>query len=158
MVSVIIPVYNNEKYLPQLFNNILNQTYKEFEVIFVNDGSTDNSLALLEEFCKNNSKASCYSKENGIHAIRKIDEKENESYTNCIEYVQRGIISEIKESTSNLNVSIEYTVTIADELNILISEEDEKTINSIKDCELTYSETDEYYDIIDNVKSKKLTK
>jgi len=68
------------------------------------------------------------------------------------------IISEIKESTSNLNVSIEYTVTIADELNILISEEDEKTINSIKDCELTYSETDEYYDIIDNVKSKKLTK
>jgi len=65
MVSVIIPVYNNEKYLPQLFNNILNQTYKEFEVIFVNDGSTDNSLALLEEFCKNNSKASCYSKENG---------------------------------------------------------------------------------------------
>ena len=51
-VSVIIPVYNTAKYLPFLFCSLENQTFKDFEVIFVNDGSTDNSLKLLESFKK----------------------------------------------------------------------------------------------------------
>ena len=46
-VSVIIPVYNVEKYLPACLNSILNQTLKDIEIICVNDGSTDNSLKVL---------------------------------------------------------------------------------------------------------------
>ena len=43
--SVLIPVYNTEKYLEECLQSVLNQTYQDFEIILVNDGSTDNSVA-----------------------------------------------------------------------------------------------------------------
>lgn len=49
-VSVIVPVYNAEKYLENCVLSILNQTYKNIEVILVNDGSTDNSLEICEKY------------------------------------------------------------------------------------------------------------
>lgn len=51
-VSVIVPVYNVERYLPQCLDSILNQTLKEIEVICVDDGSTDNSLKILKEYAQ----------------------------------------------------------------------------------------------------------
>lgn len=51
-VSVIIPVYNTEKYLEEAVNSIINQTLREIEIIIVNDGSTDNSIQILENFAK----------------------------------------------------------------------------------------------------------
>lgn len=50
MISVIVPVYNTEKYLKQCIDSILAQTYRGFELVFVNDGSTDNSLQVLESY------------------------------------------------------------------------------------------------------------
>ena len=49
-VSVVIPVYNMEKYLRQCMDSVVNQTLKELEIICVNDGSTDASKAILEEY------------------------------------------------------------------------------------------------------------
>ena len=49
-VSVIIPVYNSEKYLRTCLTSIVNQTMKEIEIICVDDGSTDNSLTILKEY------------------------------------------------------------------------------------------------------------
>jgi glycosyltransferase involved in cell wall biosynthesis len=51
-ISVIIPVYNTEKYLSQCLDSVWAQTFDDFEVICVNDGSTDGSLAILEEYAK----------------------------------------------------------------------------------------------------------
>jgi len=51
-ISVIVPVYNVEKYLEQSLNSIINQTYKNLEIICVNDGSTDKSLKILKEYEK----------------------------------------------------------------------------------------------------------
>lgn len=48
--SIIIPLYNKEKYLKSTLKCVFNQTFKDFEVIVVNDGSTDNSLSILKEF------------------------------------------------------------------------------------------------------------
>lgn len=50
LVSVIIPIYNVAEYLKKCLDNIINQTYKNLEIICVNDGSTDNSLAILQEY------------------------------------------------------------------------------------------------------------
>lgn len=52
MISVIIPVYNAQRYLAETLDSVLNQTYKDFELILVNDGSTDNSLEILREYEK----------------------------------------------------------------------------------------------------------
>ncbi|GAB4234895.1 MAG: hypothetical protein Tsb0034_08800 [Ekhidna sp.] len=52
-VSVIIPVYNSGKYLTSAIESILNQTYQEFELILINDGSTDNSLSVIRAFSDN---------------------------------------------------------------------------------------------------------
>ena len=49
-ISVIIPVYNSEKYLKKCLDSLLNQTFKNFEIICVNDGSVDISLKILEEY------------------------------------------------------------------------------------------------------------
>ena len=53
LVSVIIPCYNSEKYLPTCFNSLEGQTYKNLHVIFVDGGSLDGTLQLVEEYCVN---------------------------------------------------------------------------------------------------------
>ena len=55
-VSVIVPVYNSEKFLTQCLESICNQTLKEIEVICVDDGSTDSSPEILEMFAKKDSR------------------------------------------------------------------------------------------------------
>lgn len=49
-ISIIIPCYNVEKYLPKCLDSIVNQTYKNLEIICINDGSTDNSLKILDGY------------------------------------------------------------------------------------------------------------
>ena len=52
MISVIIPVYNAEKYLKQCIESVLNQTYTDFELILVDDGSTDSSALICDEYSR----------------------------------------------------------------------------------------------------------
>ena len=49
-VSIIIPVYNSERYLGECLDSVLNQTLKDIQIICVNDASTDHSEAILEEY------------------------------------------------------------------------------------------------------------
>ena len=49
-ISIIIPVYNAEKYLEKCLDSVVNQTYKNLEIICVNDGSKDNSLNILKKY------------------------------------------------------------------------------------------------------------
>ena len=65
LISVIIPVYNAENYLEQCLNSIKNQTYKNFEVIIVNDGSKDNTEVICKRFLEDDSRFRYFSKENG---------------------------------------------------------------------------------------------
>lgn len=55
-ISVIIPVYNTEKYIKECLDSIANQTFNDFEVICVNDGSVDNSLNILDEYAQRDSR------------------------------------------------------------------------------------------------------
>lgn len=52
-VSVIVPVYNVEKFIDKCLNSIVNQTLKEIEIIVVNDGSPDNSQKIIDKYVKN---------------------------------------------------------------------------------------------------------
>ena len=64
-ISVIIPVYNVQKYLRQCLDSIINQTLKEIEIICVNDGSTDDSLIILEEYASKDDRIRIINKKNG---------------------------------------------------------------------------------------------
>lgn len=62
--SVILPVYNVEKYLDECLKSIVNQTLKDIEIICINDGSTDNSLEILNEYAKKDSRFVIFSQKN----------------------------------------------------------------------------------------------
>jgi glycosyltransferase involved in cell wall biosynthesis len=69
--SIIIPVYNVELYLRQCLESVLNQTYSDFEVVCVNDGSTDNSAAILNEYARNGARIKIIDQKNrGLSAAR----------------------------------------------------------------------------------------
>ena len=63
-ISVVVPVYNVEKYIRQCLESIVNQTYKNLEIIVVNDGTKDNSMEIVEEFLSD-SRLKVINKENG---------------------------------------------------------------------------------------------
>jgi glycosyltransferase involved in cell wall biosynthesis len=64
MVSIIIPVYNAQEYLGYCLNSIVSQTYQQIEIILVNDGSTDNSLTICENYAGLDSRVSVITIEN----------------------------------------------------------------------------------------------
>lgn len=65
LISVIIPVYNVEKYIRKCLESIMNQTYKNIEIILVNDGSTDNSGSICDDWACKDSRIKVIHKQNG---------------------------------------------------------------------------------------------
>lgn len=65
LISVIVPVYNVEKYICKCLESIIDQTYKNIEIILVDDGSTDNSGSICDEYSYRNSKIKVIHKQNG---------------------------------------------------------------------------------------------
>jgi len=64
LVSIIVPVHNTENYLEECLDSLINQTLNEIEIIVVNDGSTDNSLKILEDYSKKDNRIKLINKEN----------------------------------------------------------------------------------------------
>ena len=56
MISIIVPVYDTAPYLPQCLDSLVNQTYRDIEIICVNDGSTDNSPDILKAYAERDSR------------------------------------------------------------------------------------------------------
>lgn len=72
-ISIIVPVYNSEKFLDNLIKSIESQVYNDYEVVFVNDGSTDNSLNIINRYKKKNFKIKCLTiKNSGPGIARKV--------------------------------------------------------------------------------------
>ncbi len=68
LISVIVPVYNAEKYLQKCLDSILEQTYQNLEIIIINDGSIDNSGQICQEYEKQDDRIIYIEKENsGVH-------------------------------------------------------------------------------------------
>lgn len=63
-VSVILPVYNSEKYISKTLESLINQTLKEIEIICVNDGSKDNTRKILQEFERKDNRVKVINKDN----------------------------------------------------------------------------------------------
>lgn len=64
LVSVVLPVYNAEKFIKEALESVLNQDYKNFEVIVIDDGSSDNSLKILQHYASVDKRVRLFSREN----------------------------------------------------------------------------------------------
>ena len=77
-ISIIIPLYNVEKYLRKCLNSIINQTYKNIEIILVDDGSTDESPAICDEYAKKDNRIKVIHKANsGVSSARNLGMRES---------------------------------------------------------------------------------
>lgn len=73
VVSIIVPMYNVEKYLPKCLDSILNQTLKDIEVIAIDDGSTDSSSKILDEYAEKDSRIiALHIKNHGVSHARNL--------------------------------------------------------------------------------------
>lgn len=68
-ISVIIPVFNVENYLARCLDSVINQTLKDIEIICVDDGSTDNSFNILNDYKNSDDRIQVYQQENGGHSV-----------------------------------------------------------------------------------------
>ena len=72
-LSIIVPIYNAQDYIQVSLDSLLKQNYDDYEIICVNDGSTDNTLSILMEYEKKNSRIRLIDKENGgVSSARNI--------------------------------------------------------------------------------------
>ena len=114
LISIVIPVYNAEKYLEQCLNSVKNQTYKNFEVILVNDGSIDNSESICKEFVESDTRFRYYLKANGGASSARnfgLDNVTGEyiTFIDADDWVDENhlevLINNIKENNSDMAVS-----------------------------------------------------
>lgn len=99
-ISVIVPVYNVEEYLEQCLTSIVNQTMKDIEIIAVNDGSTDNSLNIINEFAGNYSNIVVLDKNNGgLSSARNFGIKHAKgefiSFVDSDDFIEENMLEEL---------------------------------------------------------------
>ena len=110
-ISIVIPVYNIEKYLKECLDSILNQTFKDFEVICVDDGSKDNSLNILNEYAKKDLRFKIISQENaGAGAARnnglKLAQGEYVQFLDADDYFEPTMLEEMYNKSQEFNADL----------------------------------------------------
>lgn len=111
LVSVIVPVYNTEEYLPKCIESILNQTYKNIEVILVDDGSTDGSLAVCRHYEKMDPRVIVLSEthQGGVNARKEgVNRAQGEycTFVDSDDWVAENFIETVLMLTDNGSVDI----------------------------------------------------
>lgn len=112
LISFIIPVYNVEKYLNECVDSILSQDFKDYEIILVDDGSTDSSGRICDEYAKNHSNISTIHKENGgASDSRNVGLKKASGqyilFIDSDDYIESGSIKKIAEYVGRFSYPID---------------------------------------------------
>lgn len=99
--SIIIPVYNTEKYIEKCIESVLNQTYKNFEIIIINDGSTDKSEEILKTYEKNNKITIITQTNHGLSYSRNIGIKKSTGdyvlFLDSDDYYELNLLEKLNE-------------------------------------------------------------
>lgn len=99
--SIIIPVYNTSSFLPKCFDSILSQSFKDYEVIIVNDGSTDNSQKIIDKYVKRykDKFKSFITKNNGLSEARNFGVKESTGdyllFVDSDDYIEKNLLKKL---------------------------------------------------------------
>ena len=141
IISVIVPVYNVEKYLNKCVDSIVNQTYKNLEIILVDDGSPDNCPKICDEYAKKDNRIKVIHKENGglSDARNKGIEVATGKYIGFVDsddWIDLNMYEELYKVIKEFNASVAVC-------NILkVKNEDQKINNNKKNNTKVYSQED----------------
>lgn len=123
--SIIVPVYNVKKYIDKCLNSILNQTYKNFEVIIVNDGSKEDEVKIINKYLKDN-RFRYYEKENGgLSDARNFGLKyitgDYLLFVDSDDYIEKELLETLNKELINEKVDlIKFQINIVNEYGDLI--------------------------------------
>lgn len=111
VISVIVPVYNVEEYLSKCLDSILNQTFSNIEIICVNDGSTDGSRKILEQYSKKDFRIKIVDKKNGglssaRNAGMKVAVGEFYSFIDSDDWIDSTMLEKLYDNITTLNTDI----------------------------------------------------
>lgn len=109
LISIIVPVYNCEKYIERCINSILKQTYKNIEVLLINDGSKDKSLQICERYAQKDNRIIVFEKENeGVSSARNLGiEKSHGEFITFVDsddYLEENFCEEMLERAYKYSV------------------------------------------------------
>lgn len=135
-VSIVVPVYNGERFIRQCLDSVLNQTHKNLEIICVNDGSTDQSLKILSEYVKNDSRMTVLSQKNmGMSGARNsginVATGKYLGFVDCDDYIESTMVEKLVSIAEKTDAEIVIT-------NILLFFEDTLQIKTFRD-EILYN-------------------
>lgn len=130
IVSIIIPVYNCEKYITRCLDSLINQTYSNIEIILVNDGSNDKSEDAIREFAKNDNRIKLYNQINqGVSVARNtgLDKAIGKyiMFVDADDYIELDMVDELIKPIQNEN-----TIVFCDNTEIWSKNIDERKLFS----------------------------
>lgn len=117
--SFIVPVYNTEKYLRRCIDSLIGQTYKDFEIIIINDGSTDDSKKLINKYMKKHKNISLVDQENqGLSVARNEGVKKATGkyliFIDSDDYVEKKLLENIEKEIDGVEV-LRYQIVTEEE-------------------------------------------
>ena len=120
LVSIIIPIYNVERYLRKCIESAINQTYTNIEIIAINDGSTDKSLDIVEGYAKKDERIKVISIENkGVSAVRNLGIRESNGeyifFLDSDDYIEKDLIQKLANYMEEDYDLIKYKTIYVDE-------------------------------------------
>ena len=123
LISVIIPVYNVEKFLPYSLDRVINQTYKNLEIILINDGSTDNSKAICKQYEEKDNRIKLINQKNQGAAVARNTGLDNAS-GKYIGFVDSDDVISLEFYTGLYKLLKETDSDISECASVQISEDD----------------------------------
>ncbi|MEI3161840.1 MAG: glycosyltransferase [Lachnospirales bacterium] len=111
LISIIVPVYNAEKYICQCMDSLVNQTLESIEIIAIDDGSTDNSLNILEKYKNNDSRVKIICQKNSGASVARNKGLEMAQgdyifFLDADDYIDNSAFSAMYENAIKYNVDI----------------------------------------------------
>lgn len=133
--SFIVPVYNTEKYLKKCLNSLVNQTYKDFEIIVVNDGSTDKSSNIISKYQKKYKNIIVIDKENeGLSMARNRGVQKSSGkyiiFVDSDDYVSNKLLEEVDKKIDDSDI-LRFQIATEDEEYTKINEYHEEEFESM---------------------------
>lgn len=140
-ISIIVPVYNTETFLEKCLTSLINQTLSDIEIICINDGSTDNSLAILEKYAKEDSRIKIITQENSGQSVARNNGIKNATgeyigFIDSDDYIDINFYEKLYNAAKNNDADISCATIIRKRPNAekyRVHYEEEKIYTSLKE-------------------------